>query len=70
MTFKEQLLPGTRIFVYKAGGLEAYAAKVVRVNKRSVTIETMGERKRVHLDDIVDLAPGERDRQALQKRTR
>jgi hypothetical protein len=67
MTLKDQLRPGTRVLVYKAGGEAMYAATVVRVNKRSITIEAAGEKKRVLLDAIADLAPGERDRQAMKK---
>ena len=64
--FERQLLPGVRVVVYTDdAGTEAYFAVVVRVNRASVTIEVGGEKKRVPLSVIADLAPGERSR--LQK---
>jgi len=56
------LKPGTRVFVYAEEGTVLLNATVVRVNRRTVTIETVVGKQTVSPDKIADIAPGERDR--------
>jgi len=56
------LKPGTRVFIYAKRHTALIRATVVRVNAKSVTIETPAGKRAVPLEEIADLAPGERDR--------